>query len=320
MIANELNADAPLEIDIIGNYNSSGRQGNLLITLRAVSPITNTNLKLRVAVVESNINWLAPNGTRWHNQTFRDMSPSTSGIPVTIAEGDTLEFSQTFNLPSPLNPSNCEIIVFLQSDSGRRILQGAKISVSSLPPPYELDPFSLIAPADYDTIETCYPSMIWHSSDDPDSGYAISYRVSLSLDPSFIGAFNSDWLSDTTWQTPICLLTDSLYYWRVMAANGHAPDIYSNQLNRFVVVEPGCPYLPGDVNGSNSYNGLDITYGVSYLKGGPLPNCPQCDCPDSFCGDVNGSCTYNGLDITYGVAYLKGGNPPVHCQDCPPIP
>jgi len=34
---------------------------------------------------------------------------------------------------------------------------------------------------------------------------------------------------------------------------------------------------------------------------------------------VNGSCSYNGLDITYGVNYFKYGSPaPVFCADCPP--
>ena len=36
-------------------------------------------------------------------------------------------------------------------------------------------------------------------------------------------------------------------------------------------------------------------------------------------GDVNGSCSYNGLDITYGVAYFKGGSDPIPCPDCPPV-
>jgi hypothetical protein len=35
-------------------------------------------------------------------------------------------------------------------------------------------------------------------------------------------------------------------------------------------------------------------------------------------GDVNQSCTYNGLDITYMVAYLKGGSALQFCPDCPP--
>ena len=36
-------------------------------------------------------------------------------------------------------------------------------------------------------------------------------------------------------------------------------------------------------------------------------------------GDVNGDCLYNGLDIGYGVSYLKGGSAPMACQDCPPV-
>jgi hypothetical protein len=88
-------------------------------------------------------------------------------------------------------------------------------------------------------------------------------------------------------------------------------------------VVTGCPYAPGDVNGSGNYNGLDITYGVSFFKGGNDPLCPTCPIPDCntwhYCGDVNGSCSYNGLDITYGVAYFKGGPSPVYCDDCPPI-
>ncbi|UCE65286.1 MAG: VCBS repeat-containing protein, partial [Candidatus Zixiibacteriota bacterium] len=81
-----------------------------------------------------------------------------------------------------------------------------------------------------------------------------------------------------------------------------------------------CDYVVGNVNGSSNYNGLDITYGVAFFKGGPGPLCPVCPpCPDwNYCGDVNGSCNYNGLDITYGVAYFKGGPGPIHCADCPP--
>jgi hypothetical protein len=86
-----------------------------------------------------------------------------------------------------------------------------------------------------------------------------------------------------------------------------------------------CEYVVGDVNGSDSYNGLDITYGVNFFKGGNDPLCPFHTCPlppcDTFfyCGDVNGTCSYNGLDITYGVAYFKGGPDPIPCPDCPPV-
>ncbi|UCC79301.1 MAG: hypothetical protein JSW64_13665 [Candidatus Zixiibacteriota bacterium] len=83
-----------------------------------------------------------------------------------------------------------------------------------------------------------------------------------------------------------------------------------------------CDYADGDVNGSDNFNGLDITYGVAFFKGGAEPLCPDCavnDCDSwNYCGDVNASCSYNGLDITYGVAYFKGGPAPMPCVDCPP--
>ena len=84
---------------------------------------------------------------------------------------------------------------------------------------------------------------------------------------------------------------------------------------------PSCGYIIGDVNGTGSYNGLDITYGVAYLKGGDAPTY-ECECiPGNtwyVSGDVNNTCNYNGLDITYGVAYLKGGSGLEPCADCEP--
>jgi hypothetical protein len=86
----------------------------------------------------------------------------------------------------------------------------------------------------------------------------------------------------------------------------------------------GCDYVVGDVNGSDSYNGLDVTYGVNWFKYNvdpPLcPDCPVGDCNTwYYCGDVNGSCSYNGLDITYNVNWFKYGiDPAVPCPDCPP--
>ncbi len=83
----------------------------------------------------------------------------------------------------------------------------------------------------------------------------------------------------------------------------------------------GCSYLDGDINGSGNTNGLDVVYGVSYLKGGPPPPY-SCDCPPHgtfyVAGDVNASCNFNGLDITYYVSYLKGGPALQPCPSCPP--
>ena len=83
----------------------------------------------------------------------------------------------------------------------------------------------------------------------------------------------------------------------------------------------GCEYTLGDVNGSGTFNGIDVTYSVGYFKGGPVPPI-SCDCPPHgiifAAGDVNNSCSFNGIDVTYMVGYFKGGPAPVACADCPP--
>jgi hypothetical protein len=84
----------------------------------------------------------------------------------------------------------------------------------------------------------------------------------------------------------------------------------------------GCIYVIGDINGNHATNGIDVTYGVGYFKGGPPPpvSCPTCPESNPFyaAGDVNGNCVFNGIDITYFVAYLKGGAALRNCADCPP--
>jgi hypothetical protein len=83
---------------------------------------------------------------------------------------------------------------------------------------------------------------------------------------------------------------------------------------------PSCIYTPGDVNNNHTFNGIDVAYSVSYLKGGPNPPY-SCECnnhPWFVAGDVNGNCLFNGIDIGYMVSYFKGGPAPVPCPDCPP--
>jgi hypothetical protein len=192
--------------------------------------------------------------------------------------------------------------------------------------PNELNPFSLISPVDGDTIDSCYPHCVWSASLDPVPGYPVSYRVTMSASPDFSNPIESETLSDTTWDCPLCLPYDSTYFWQVLAFNGHAPDRVSDQTFRFVVPSYiGCAYVPGDVAGNGGANGIDVVYLVYYLKGGyPPPLDCSSYCPDQpnpfFAGsDVNGNCAVNGIDVTFYVSFLKGGQPALlYCPECPP--
>ncbi|UCE67206.1 MAG: immune inhibitor A [Candidatus Zixiibacteriota bacterium] len=89
-----------------------------------------------------------------------------------------------------------------------------------------------------------------------------------------------------------------------------------------VTTSAGCEYVVGDINDSGDFTGLDVTFAVSYFKGGPAPEY-ECECTPGdtwhVAGDVNASCMFNGFDVTYMVAYFKGGPDAIPCQDCPPI-
>lgn len=103
--------------------------------------------------------------------------------------------------------------------------------------------------------------------------------------------------------------------------NIYYPDQFFPSLYFIEPISGGCEYIVGDANNDSTYNGMDITYGVIYFKGGPAPPY-ECECTPGdiwhVSGDVNSSCSYNGVDITYGVAYFKGGPDPIPCPDCPP--
>jgi hypothetical protein len=107
-----------------------------------------------------------------------------------------------------------------------------------------------------------------------------------------------------------------------MASNDpDSPDLAAPATLAVYGVGPNCSYIPGDINNSGQANGIDVTYGVSYFKGGNPPPY-SCDCPPYgvlyVACDVNGSCTANGIDITYFVGFLKGGPALLSCPSCPP--
>ena len=323
MILNEMNVASPLEIDISGNYDSETRDVDLEITITATDQINYSNLKLRIALTESRLRWMAPNGTGEHNQTFRDMIPNTSGIPFSINEGQTLQFNESFPLDDELQADNCEIVVFVQSDNGRRILQAGKADVISLSPD-GLRPFSLIWPEDGETIDNCYPAFVWHSTYEPDWPDDVYYVASVSADPSFPDPFMSEPITDTTWTSPVCLVYEIPYYWRVLASNGHAPDIYCSDVFTFTVTEhpSDCVYLPGDCN----HNGIplelpDIMAMIGMYRGTVEPPY-TCICPphgDDFAAeaDPNGNCIPFELgDIIIEIAAYRGLGIAWGCEDC----
>ncbi len=321
-IAAEKTVDAPMDIQLTGTYNSDTRTGGLIIRIIATGTISYSDLRLRMAITESNLYYSAPNGTTIHNQTFRDMFPNTTGLAVTITQGETLTFNQDFSIPRPLIERNCNIVAFVQANSSRRILQGAEIALRDLN--YQILSFNLVSPANGDTFYGCQPLFFWHRSIDSLTLDTVSYQVQLSRDPEFLSPLCSDTLRDTSWLCPVCLDYDMVFYWRVQAFSAGSTPRFSNSTFSFYTRHP-CPYVLGDINGDRSVLGGDVTYGVRYFKSvGPTP--PDSCYLDSagiylyVAGDVNGNCEFRGSDITRLVAYFKATAVISPCHALPPTP
>jgi hypothetical protein len=125
---------SPANMELWGYYNPDSLSGSLHIRIITESNPGQSNIKLRIALIESDIHITGPNGTPVHNQVLRDMIPSAGGQSVTLIAHDSLEYSFAFGAGTPMIDDNCELIAFLQSDQYKSVIQAAKLAISDLTP------------------------------------------------------------------------------------------------------------------------------------------------------------------------------------------
>lgn len=230
---------------------------------------------------------------------------SFAGDGTILQGGDTFEDACViYWLPFVDSGTTVGYNLDYENDCGDSLLNGPDVCYSFTPVVDMMLDFSLCG-SNLNTqiyiYEDYYPNLLV-CNDDSDSCGTGSTR-------SFIG--------------DLVIYADSTYYIVVNGRDGTAGDYV-------LEVDFGlgqCGYVVGDVNGSGSANGLDVTYGVAYFKSGlnpPYGNCPNHPCAPYYdlyrtC-DVNASCTCNGVDITYMVSYFKYlTNPLRPCPACPPL-
>jgi len=128
-------------------------------------------------------------------------------------------------------------------------------------------------------------------------GDQLYFQFNLTIEQEGIICLDScDYLNDT-------------YDWLFEAPSPdfHGPYCWNVVESPFI-----CDCTPGDANGVEPINLLDVTYLIGYLYNGGPPPIPYETCS----GDTNGNCTVNLLDITalIGYLYLEQA-PPVSCDD-----
>ena len=136
------------------------------VTVSKPEADTNTNVFLRSYITESNIQ------QNWQGQTQLDyvnrmMAPSASGTAITLNTGESVTETLTFNLNSSWQMPNLELVLFLQNNSTKEILQGVKYSVPGLSGAFPASAEALLFPDTYVSGLNSLPITFFNFSNDP---------------------------------------------------------------------------------------------------------------------------------------------------------
>jgi len=118
-----LNVPSHFTINALGNNN--GGTYNVNVVIDKVEPDTNTNLRLHFVVTESDIQY------SWQGQTHlefveRIMVPGLAGTTVDFGAGTQVTVPLSFTMNPAWVIANCEVVIFLQNNTTKEILQGTK--------------------------------------------------------------------------------------------------------------------------------------------------------------------------------------------------
>ncbi len=132
------NYDITIRVDHVGNYSGG-------------------NLKVRLAVTESHIqyNW---QGMSEMNFVCRDMVPDQDGTSVDFSDTDQIDVELSFTFDDSWDSDECELVAFIQDDSGKEVLHSAHVMLNDLEPPAPTFAAGFYA----DETDYCVPPSVAH--------------------------------------------------------------------------------------------------------------------------------------------------------------
>jgi hypothetical protein len=121
-------------IELAGTYDPATRNGEVTAQVIAESPIAG-DWRLRVAITETDIQFMAPNGINVHHHVFRRFLPDTTGTAFAFSAPypDTATVTLSFALASGWAQENVVLVAFLQEQGSRAVEQAGGIEVVELP-------------------------------------------------------------------------------------------------------------------------------------------------------------------------------------------
>jgi hypothetical protein len=136
-----LAATSAFTIDVTGSH-SGLVDFDLQIDVEKVASYTGGSLKVHAVITESHIeeSW---QGMDELNFVCRKMIPNQYGTAVDFTSGSTQQVNLSFTFDNEWVAENCELVVFLQDDNGKEILQATKMDLLEMPSANDYDANSM---------------------------------------------------------------------------------------------------------------------------------------------------------------------------------
>ncbi len=121
---------------------ASGMDYDILLRLDQVFGSSVPNLVAHLVITESGLDILPGSSSSWNsmctevNNVTREMLPNQNGTAVTFTgQGDRIDLNLSFTRSASWNLGQLELVAFIQDNTTKEILQGAKVPLFILPPP-----------------------------------------------------------------------------------------------------------------------------------------------------------------------------------------
>jgi len=126
----ELMSTSYMIITLTGTYDSTNRAGSVTANvLTQTAPQTTDNV-IHVILVENNVPYIsAQNGIKNYEFVMRDMVTGSEGASITLTQGQTTSFDQSYTVDNRWKQANCYITVFVQSTSTKKVYGVERIKI-----------------------------------------------------------------------------------------------------------------------------------------------------------------------------------------------
>jgi PKD repeat protein len=204
------------DIEILGSY--SGNNYDIIVRVTKVADYSGTNLRVRLALTESNIqyNWQGMTELDFVNQL---MVPDANGTSVTFTSiGQIIDVPLSFTFDNAWDIDECELVAFIQDDGTKEALNAATVMVTNLQPAvpiaaFEGSPLSGYPPLSVDFTDLSsglIDSWNWDfgdgnnsTSENPTNVYNNSGTYTVSLTVSGTGGTDTETIIDYVEVVPL---------------------------------------------------------------------------------------------------------------------